>query len=205
MTEYEFWDNTDDPASGHFYLNGVMVAPHTLVDVPASQLGQVTFVTGTDSNLLQVRAFDGVSWSAAWSAWWSPFNVNIAQTVAAGGSLELSSAFSGTIGFAGPTGTLVIDQSSTFAGTIAGQLATGDVIDLLDIKAGANATIGYSGNNSPGILSVSDGTHTANIALLGNYMASSFVASSDGHGGTSVVDPPGGSASQVPLLTNPHA
>ena len=53
-----------------------------------------------------------------------------------------------------------------------------------------------------GILSVSDGTHTANIALLGNYMASSFVASSDGHGGTSVVDPPGGSASQVPLLTN---
>ena len=77
ITEYEFWDNTDDPASGHFYLNGAMVAPHTLIDVPASQLGQVTFVTGTVSNLLQVRAFDGVSWSAAWSAWWSPFNVSI--------------------------------------------------------------------------------------------------------------------------------
>ena len=33
---------------------------------------------------------------------------------------------------------------------------------------------------------VTDGT---NIALLSNYMASMFVASSDGHGGTSVVDP----------------
>jgi large repetitive protein len=58
------------------------------------------------------------------------------------------------------------------------------VIDLADIAAGATATVGYSGNNSPGTLTVSDGTHTANIALLGNYLASSFVASSDGHGGT---------------------
>ena len=41
-------------------------------------------------------------------------------------------------------------------------------------------------------LTVTDGTHTANIALLGNYLASTFVASSDGHGGTLVVDPPGG-------------
>jgi hypothetical protein len=99
----------------------------------------------------------------------------------------------------------VIDQSSTFTGTIAGQLATGDVIDLLDINAGANATVGYSGGNSPGTLSVSDGMHTARIELLGNYMASSFVVSSDGHGGTAVVDPLGGSSSQVPFLATPHA
>jgi hypothetical protein len=37
---------------------------------------------------------------------------------------------------------------------------------------------------------VSDGTHTASIALLGNYSLANFTASSDGHGGTSVVDPP---------------
>ncbi len=38
--------------------------------------------------------------------------------------------------------------------------------------------------NSGGTLSVGDGVHTVNIALLGSYMASTFVAASDGHGGT---------------------
>jgi hypothetical protein len=33
---------------------------------------------------------------------------------------------------------------------------------------------------------VTGGTNTANIALLGNYLASTFVASSDGH---AIVDP----------------
>jgi hypothetical protein len=31
---------------------------------------------------------------------------------------------------------------------------------------------------------VSDGRHAASIALLGNYMAGSFVTTADGHGGT---------------------
>jgi hypothetical protein len=35
----------------------------------------------------------------------------------------------------------------------------------------------------------SHASHTANVALLGNYMASTFVTSSDGHGGTNVIDP----------------
>jgi hypothetical protein len=50
---------------------------------------------------------------------------------------------------------------------------------------------------------VSDGTHTANVALLGQYMAASFATASDGHGGTLVTDPPV-VASQT-LLTQPHA
>ena len=37
-----------------------------------------------------------------------------------------------------------------------------------------------------GTLQVTDGTNTANIALLGNYTASVFVTESDGHGGTTV-------------------
>jgi hypothetical protein len=52
-------------------------------------------------------------------------------------------------------------------------------------------------------LTVGDGNPTANIALLGNYMASSFATSSDGHGGTSLVSDPG--ITQQPLLTHPHA
>jgi len=36
---------------------------------------------------------------------------------------------------------------------------------------------------------VSDGTHTANIALLGQHIAGSFVISGDGGGGTQIQDP----------------
>ena len=117
---------------------------------------------------------------------------NSAIVIPAGATLgpPFPSAFSGTVMFAGTTGTLKIDDSSNFSGTITGQLAIGDVIDLADITAGANATITYSGNNWPGTLTVSDGTHTANIALQGNYSLANFTASSDGHGGTMVIDPP---------------
>jgi hypothetical protein len=104
--------------------------------------------------------------------------------------VELTGAYSGAVTFAGPTGTLKMDHSANFSGKIAGQLAIGDVIDLADVTAGAKATIAYSGNKSPGTLTVSDGTHTASIALLGNYSLANFTTSSDGHGGTSVVDPP---------------
>jgi Tryptophan-rich Synechocystis species C-terminal domain len=110
--------------------------------------------------------------------------------IGAGAGVELTGAYSGAITFASASGTLTIDHSASFSGTIAGQLATGDKIDLADITAGANATIAYSGNNSPGTLTVSDGTHTASMALLGNYSLANFTASSDGHGGTSVIDPP---------------
>ena len=78
--------------------------------------------------------------------------------IAPGATVELSSAYSGDVSFAGDTGTLKIDNSSSFTGTITGQLAIGDVIDLADITAGADAKISYTGNNSPGTLTVSDGT-----------------------------------------------
>jgi myo-inositol-hexaphosphate 3-phosphohydrolase len=63
---------------------------------------------------------------------------------------------------------------------------------------------GYSGNSSGGTLSVTDGSHTVNIALLGNYLASTFVASSDGHGGTSIIDPPAANQNN-PLAPAQHA
>ena len=78
-----------------------------------------------------------------------------------------------------------------------------DQIDLGDIAFGANTTLGYAANgaNSGGLLSVSDGTHIANIALLGQYIASSFATASDGHGGTLISDPPVSSGSG---LATPH-
>ena len=112
------------------------------------------------------------------------------MVVDAGATQELANAYSGTVSFAGTTGTLLIDHASSFTGTITGQLGIGNIIDLADIAAGPNLTISYSGNDSPGTLTVSDGVHTANIALDGDYSLANFTAYSDGHGGTAIMDPP---------------
>src|ERR1700720_4559425 len=46
-----------------------------------------------------------------------------------------------------------------------------DTLDLRDISLATVQTPMFSGDASGGTLSVTDGTHSANIALLGNYMA----------------------------------
>jgi hypothetical protein len=59
--------------------------------------------------------------------------------------------------------------------------------------------LAYSGDNSPvfqstgnnsGTLAVTEGARTISMALLASYIARAFVASSDGHGGTLINDPP---------------
>jgi len=118
--------------------------------------------------------------------------------------VTLGSAYAGTVDFYTSTGTLRLENSSSFAGTVAG-LHGQDTIDFADIGFGANSTLGYApnSNNSGGTLSLSDGTHTANIALLGSYMASSFVAASDGHGGT-LVSEAAQASTQTPIVAQPH-
>jgi hypothetical protein len=76
-------------------------------------------------------------------------------------------------------------------------------IDLPDIVFGANTTLAYAENaaGTGGTLTVSDGRHAAAVALLGNYIAGSFVIGADGHGGTLVTD---ASQTAPALLTRPH-
>ena len=109
-----------------------------------------------------------------------------------GGTLEIVSG--GTAGSSTITissGTLKLDNSQNFGGTVAG-LATSGVqnVDLADINFATLQTLGYSGNTLSGTLTVTDGTHTAILALLGNYTVANFKTSNDGHGGTLVTDPP---------------
>ena len=77
-------------------------------------------------------------------------------------------------------------------------------IDLPDIAFGAQTTLAYAENGTAtgGTLTVSDGRHAASIALLGNYMAGSFLATADGHGGTLVSSTP--HTEQPPLLAHPQ-
>jgi hypothetical protein len=63
--------------------------------------------------------------------------------------------------------------------------------------------LGPSSANTGGTLTVSDGSHVATLALLGQYTASSFALSFDGHGGTFVTDP--AIAAQATLAAPLHA
>ncbi|HWD57342.1 MAG TPA: hypothetical protein VG308_03625, partial [Stellaceae bacterium] len=46
------------------------------------------------------------------------------------------------------------------------------------------------GNNQSGTLTVTDGSNTANLTLLGNYVTANFHIQTDGATGTLVTDPP---------------
>jgi hypothetical protein len=106
-----------------------------------------------------------------------------AHIIADGETLEIEAAATGKVTFAGATGTLRLDESWGFTGKVA-NFRGQDLIDLADITFGAQTTLAYAGNSTGGTLKVADGIHSARIALLGTYMASSFAAASDGHGGT---------------------
>jgi beta-glucanase (GH16 family) len=71
ITKYQFWDSTTDPASGHWVVNGVAQGTNQAIEVTAAQLAQTTFQSGSGSDDLWVRAFDGFDWSG-----WKEFHVN---------------------------------------------------------------------------------------------------------------------------------
>ena len=105
------------------------------------------------------------------------------EIVSSGGTVD------GTVTFSG-SGELILDQSSTFGGTISGLSNTSEKLDLADISFGSTTSMSYSGNTLSGTLTVTDGTNTANVQLLGDYTITSFTSASDGNGGTLIEDPP---------------
>ncbi|WP_146991399.1 hypothetical protein [Bradyrhizobium macuxiense] len=183
MTQFALWDTQ---GNGHWVVNGTVEPANQEVDITAAQLAQTTYVAGSGTDQLWVRANDGDLSGA-----WQPFSVTGEGTaiVASGATLELPGAFANAVTFEGSTGTLKLDNSSSFSGTVAGMTAQ-DNIDFADLNFAGIQTPTFSGTSSSGTLTVTDGTHIASIVLLGNYLASTFVTSNDGHGGTSVIDPP---------------
>ena len=129
---------------------------------------------------------------------------NASATIANNTVLEVNTPDKGNVAFSGTTGTLWLDQPSTFTGKVSG-FGAQNGIDLPGIAFGPQTTLGYSpnSNNTGGTLSLTAGANSAHIALLGSYMASSFVMESDNHGGTMVVADAAQSGSQA-QLTNPH-
>jgi hypothetical protein len=103
-----------------------------------------------------------------------------------GGTLVFASSFGQNVTFSGNSGELVLAQSQGYAGTISGFSTSGGTsLDLRDIGFVSSIEATWSG----GVLTVTDGTHTAHITLAGDFSGSTFTAASDGQGGVIVTDP----------------
>ena len=109
-------------------------------------------------------------------------------TIANGAAAVIDGPSAQSVTFAGTTGTLKLEDPQAFTGLVSG-LSGADAIDLSGFAYGANVTATYLGNATGGTLTVTDGAETARIALSGNYLSSTWTLSSDGKGGTVVVDP----------------
>jgi hypothetical protein len=123
-----------------------------------------------------------------------------------GGRADVAtSSFTENVAFTFTSGSLVLANSQGYTGQISGFATTGKTsMDLKDIAfVSGTTTASYSGTTASGVLTVTDGTHTANITLIGDYTASTFVVSSDHGGGTNVIDlaAPAEPASIQPLVT----
>jgi len=86
---------------------------------------------------------------------------------------------------AAATGTIVLHDSFDFSGVVSG-FNGDDHLDLLDVAFGAGTTASYVANQAGtgGTLSVTDGVHTANITLLGQYDPAGFQTEADKNTGT---------------------
>jgi hypothetical protein len=122
------------------------------------------------------------------------FHINAGATLEFDGSV----ASGATVTFEGGTGELKLDAPGSFAATIAGFTGTqadaahSDVIDLAGIdETSAHFTESYAG----GVLTVSDGTHTAQLTF--SNFNSGFKFATDGNGGTLIFDPPAAPAAAV--------
>ncbi len=101
---------------------------------------------------------------------------------------DASVAKGSSVDFAGTSGgELVLADGPQFAAAIHGFGGT-DTIDLRDVNF-ATVRLGYSGNATEGVLTVTNGTNKAELTMFGNYKLADFHASNDGFNGTLITDP----------------
>ncbi|MGY8685639.1 VCBS domain-containing protein, partial [Bradyrhizobium sp. UFLA05-153] len=105
--------------------------------------------------------------------------------ISGAGTIEFGAASAASVTFdATAAGHLILDDAFHFSGTVSG-LDGNDDIDLKGISFGAT-TLSFTENEkgTGGTLTVSDGAHTANIVLLGQYDPTGFNEKADATNGT---------------------
>jgi autotransporter passenger strand-loop-strand repeat protein len=132
----------------------------------------------------------------------------LARDLINGGNVEVQAGGSAFVNFNTTSGGfLQLDASKSFVGNISGFSSIpgiAETIDLRDIGFSNATKETFTQTGTSGTLTVTDGTNTANLTLLGQYSTANFSLSSDGAGGTLVKDPPAlvGSASSPVLASH---
>ena len=166
----------------------------------ASSDSVLTVTDETDHNSASVTLagnYQSDTWSASYDGSSGADVVDpllaAAATIAAGASLTIGTASGEAVTFTGDTGSLVLNDPEGFTGQIIGFTGTApdaahsDTIDLVGINYNSSS-FAESYNSTTGLLTVSDGTNTANITFDDFNATLDFA--SDGNGGTLITDPP---------------
>ncbi len=101
----------------------------------------------------------------------------------AGATLHLSGAANEDVHFGGQSAVLILDTPAQFDGAVSGFIKT-DKIDLTTVDFGGGTHFTFDAGTD--ILSVTDGTHTANVQFQDGYHSNNFALAGDGHGHTFV-------------------
>ncbi|MGY4169096.1 beta strand repeat-containing protein [Bradyrhizobium sp. USDA 4529] len=112
--------------------------------------------------------------------------------ISGAGTIEFGAASAaGVIFDTTAAGHLILDDAFHFSGTVSG-LDGNDDIDIRGISFGAGTTLSFTENQegTGGTLTVSDGAHTANIVLLGQYDPTGFAEKADATNGTVITYDP---------------
>ncbi len=103
------------------------------------------------------------------------------------GGAGFGSSFAENVQFEVKGGVLSLAQSQGYTGQISGFTTNGaSKLFLGDIAYVGAGEATYSGTTSSGVLTVTDGTHTAQIDFVGDYTHAGFTASSAFGGGTEI-------------------
>lgn len=115
-------------------------------------------------------------------------------TIVNGASLDIDTSSSENVNFTGGTGSLVLNDPESYTGQIVGFTGTApdaahsDTVDLVGMDFNS-AHFAETYNSVTGLLSITDGTHSADITFDDFNATLDFT--SDGNGGTLITDPPG--------------
>ena len=184
----------------------------------AAGTSSITFGTGSESLKIENAALSADNFGNTVQSFGSGDAIDLTGLIFATGAAATynTSTHILAVTSGGVTDTLHLADPAGAMFAVSGDGASGTKVTLagvgsaalnptdLGFSSGANSTVGFSGTaGTP--LTVGDGAHIAKIALLGNYMNSTFVASSDGHGGTLIAEiadrPPSASGAATRNIT----
>ncbi|WP_407119456.1 beta strand repeat-containing protein [Bradyrhizobium sp. LMG 9283] len=194
--------NVDNTIAGAGHLGDGMMGLVNKGTIVATGINVLDIDTGTNtivnSGTLEATGSGGMvidsNLDNSGLLWAHGANITLNGSVTGGGTalmdgvatLEFGAASSTKITLdAGATGTIVLHDSFDFSGVVSG-FDSNDHLDLLDVAFGVGTTASYVANQAGtgGTLSVTDGVHTTDIALLGQYDAAGFQTEADKNMGT---------------------